>query len=289
MSKSIVFATACLTFALGTVASTMAGEQLRQRPDRPDRDRPGYGDRGPGAGDRDRDRAGPGYGDGRDDERRYGPGDWELIGEAKIVPRVERHVIDIDPEAGRVGRIGLKIQDSDIELIDVEIRYLNGEKQTVPMRQVIKAGGQSTVIELTGEARRIENVAVSYIPRGPVKLSLFGEPARRLRPGARWEPLGCQKVGFLDDKDVIRVGRDDGRFRAIKLTVDGNKVRLVRLRVVYANGQAEDLAVRTVIPEGTETRPFELTGRRRGIERIELQYLPQLNFGGRASVCAYGM
>jgi hypothetical protein len=27
---------------------------------------------------------------------------------------------------------------------------------------------------------------------------------------ARWERLGCQKVGFLADKDVIRVGRGEG-------------------------------------------------------------------------------
>lgn len=285
MSRFFVLGTACLAMALGTFASAMAGEQLRQRPDRPgstdrqpgDRDRPGSGDR-PGPGAR------PG-----DEDRRYGPGDWELIGSAEIAPRIERQTINVDRDAGRFGRLGLQVETSDIEVIELEVEYGDGETETVSVRTVVKAGGRTPAYELRGANRRIRDVTVSYRARGPAELSVFGEPLRTSRPGARWEALGCQKVGFLDDTDVIRVGLREGRFRAIKLAVDGNKVRLVRLRVVYGNGQAEDLAVRTVIPEGTETRPFELTGRRRGIDRIELQYLPQLNFGGRATVCAYGM
>jgi hypothetical protein len=46
--------------------------------------------------------------------------------------------------------------------------------------------------------------------------------------------------------------------------------------------------VRTVIPEGTETRPIDLSGRFRGIDYIELRYLPQISFNGRATVCVSG-
>src|SRR5262245_59093642 len=44
---------------------------------------------------------------------------------------------------------------------------------------------------------------------------------------ARWEQLGCQKVGFTVDKDIIRVGRGEGRFKAIRLQVSGNKVHMM--------------------------------------------------------------
>ena len=42
----------------------------------------------------------------------------------------------------------------------------------------------------------------------------------------------AQKVGFLADKDVIRVGRDEGRFKSIRLQVSGNKVYMNDLKVV---------------------------------------------------------
>jgi hypothetical protein len=44
---------------------------------------------------------------------------------------------------------------------------------------------------------------------------------------AAWEQLGCRKVGFLVDKDVIHVGRAEGRFRSIRLQVSGNKVHMM--------------------------------------------------------------
>jgi hypothetical protein len=49
---------------------------------------------------------------------------------------------------------------------------------------------------------------------------------------ARWEQLGCQKVGFLVDKDVIHVGRAEGKFRSIRLLVAGNKVHMMDLKVI---------------------------------------------------------
>ena len=58
---------------------------------------------------------------------------------------------------------------------------------------------------------------------------------------ARWENLGCQKVGFLVDKDVVKVGRDEGKFKAIRLKVTGNKVYMMDLKVVYANGEPDDI------------------------------------------------
>ena len=34
-----------------------------------------------------------------------------------------------------------------------------------------------------------------------------------------WELLGIKKVGFIADRDVVQVGRDEGRFRAVKIRV----------------------------------------------------------------------
>ncbi|HEU0058892.1 MAG TPA: hypothetical protein VFR19_03360 [Hyphomicrobiaceae bacterium] len=102
---------------------------------------------------------------------------------------------------------------------------------------------------------------------------------------ARWERLGCQKVGFIADKDVIRVGRGEGRFKSIRLQVSGNKVYMDDLKVIYANGEPDDIPVRSEIRAGGQTRPLDLRGERRAIKEIEMKYRSQPNFKGQATVC----
>jgi hypothetical protein len=105
---------------------------------------------------------------------------------------------------------------------------------------------------------------------------------------ARWEQLGCQKVGFTADKDTIRVGRGEGKFKSIRLQVSGNKVYMMDLKVIYANGQPDDIPVRDEIRAGGQTRPLDLKGERRAIKEIEMVYRSQPNFKGQATVCVEG-
>ena len=105
---------------------------------------------------------------------------------------------------------------------------------------------------------------------------------------ARWEQLGCQKVGFLVDKDAIKVGRSEGRFKAIRLKVSGNKVHIMDLKVIYANGAPDDIQVREEIRAGGQTRALDLKGERRAINRVEMVYRSQPSFKGQATVCVEG-
>src|SRR5262249_19708582 len=66
----------------------------------------------------------------------------------------------------------------------------------------------------------------------------------------KWEELGCQKVGFLIDRDVVKVGRREGRFKVIRLEVSGNAVYMEDLKVVYGNGAPDDIPVRSEIRDG---------------------------------------
>lgn len=105
---------------------------------------------------------------------------------------------------------------------------------------------------------------------------------------ARWEQLGCQKVGFGVDRDVIKVGRGEGRFKAIRLKVAGNKVYMMDLKVIYADGQPDDIPVRDEIRAGGQTRPLDLKGNRRAIREIQMVYRSQPSFKGQATVCVEG-
>lgn len=106
----------------------------------------------------------------------------------------------------------------------------------------------------------------------------------------RWVDLGCKEVNFIGaDRDTIRVGRRDGRFKAIRLAARGNDVEMLDLKVIYANGAPDDIPVRAMIRQGTRTRPLDLRGRERAIQQIDMVYRKPLNFRGKATICVEGL
>ena len=108
--------------------------------------------------------------------------------------------------------------------------------------------------------------------------------------GQDWVQLGCQQVSFRGrDRDSIRVGRREGRFRAIRVAARGNDVEMRRLSVVYANGNPDELDVQRVVRNGSKTDPIDLQGRDRAIQRIDLTYRQRDDFRGRATVCVEGL
>jgi hypothetical protein len=114
--------------------------------------------------------------------------------------------------------------------------------------------------------------------------------AEAQRRDGRWVELGCKQVSFLGvDRDVIRVGRKEGKFKAIRLEARGNDVEMVDLKVVYTNGDPDDIQVRSLIRQGTRTRPLDLRGRERSIRQVEMVYKKRLNFRGQATICVEGL
>lgn len=123
---------------------------------------------------------------------------------------------------------------------------------------------------------------------GTIAILSTGDAEAR-RGGKRgWELLGSQKVGFIADKDVIQVGRKDGDFSKIKLRVKGNEVEFLDVKVIYGNGQPDDIKIRNKIRAGGETRAIDLKGGDRFIRRIELVYRSKPSFKGQATVELWG-
>jgi hypothetical protein len=221
---------------------------------------------------------------GRDDWRPDNRADWELLGSAEIGTRLERDVIQVGRREGRFSAIGFTVDRSDVRIEDLKVVYVNGAVDELRVRELLKAGTRSRPIDLPGRGQFIQRIEVTYRSPGAVKISFYGEK-RRERPETRWEQLGCKGVGFLDSKDVIRVGRREGAFSAIKLQVSDAKLRLQRLRIVFGDGSSQSFDVRSTIPAGSETRPLDLDGRLRIIERIDLDYLPSISLNKSSVVC----
>ncbi len=104
-----------------------------------------------------------------------------------------------------------------------------------------------------------------------------------------WELLGTKKVGFIVDRDVVPVGRSEGRFRALKIRVKGAPIYMNDLKVVYANGAPDDLPVRADVRAGGETRAIDLKGRERAIREVQLVYRSKPTFKGLATVEVWGL
>ena len=111
-------------------------------------------------------------------------------------------------------------------------------------------------------------------------------PAPTDRP-AEWELLGSRQVSFRAEKDVIPVTGREGRFRAIKLEVEGGNLDMYNIRVVFGDGSVFSPETRVEFRQGSWSRTIDLPGEARVIRRIEFFYRSELK-RGRAVVRVYG-
>jgi uncharacterized caspase-like protein len=108
-------------------------------------------------------------------------------------------------------------------------------------------------------------------------------------PGAlNWYELGCQSLS--KDDETIRLGRQSERFRAIRLRALGLDIQMSQLRVFYNDGPSEDIPVGAFIRAGERTRPLDLKGDERSLDRLDLVYrFVPTSSGGKAAVCVEGL
>ena len=103
-----------------------------------------------------------------------------------------------------------------------------------------------------------------------------------------WVLLGTERVGNHPDRDIIHIGRDEGRFEKLMLKVTGNDIHVGDVKVVYANGSSEHLNVQEYVRDGQSTSALDLRGHHRAIERVELLYQADRPRFRQARVHVYG-
>lgn len=95
-----------------------------------------------------------------------------------------------------------------------------------------------------------------------------------------WEYLGEAHVDGAVDHDKIKVGKSEGRFRALQIRVDRAAIEFNHIVVHYANGTNEEIQVRQKIRAGGTSRDIDLRGGDRAIESVEFWY-ERANYGSR--------
>jgi hypothetical protein len=106
---------------------------------------------------------------------------------------------------------------------------------------------------------------------------------------AQWVQLGEQTVNHRTDRDTLYVGAYEGRYEALRFRVTGNEVAFAEVRVIYGNGTSEVLDVKEHVQPGEVTRPYDLRGQHRIIERVEFLYQSESQWARRATVQVLGL
>jgi hypothetical protein len=228
---------------------------------------------------------------------------WVPLGCQKVEFNVDRVVLRVGNREGRFRALRLRAEGNKINMLDLKVVYGSGAPDDIPVRAEIRAGGTSGRLDLRGLDRAIDRVEMIYRTqpnfrgRGSVCVDGLAVVAVAPKPpvvvvppagGTQWVRLGCQRVGFRVDRDVVRVGPQPGGFRAIRLRVAGNEIFMFDVKVVYGSGAADDLPVKALIRAGGASGPLDLKGDRRQINRVELIYRSRPDFRGQAEVCVDG-
>ena len=235
------------------------------------------------------------------------PKNWVALGTGIAEFDNDRDTIKVGKGKGRFDKIIFRVRRAKVHIQRVTVIYGNGEKDAVRIRETVRADSRQRTLDLKG-SRFVREIVLRY--RTPhdatrrARVQLYGQLAKGRRAGHRpvtkpgpvtrrdgWILLGRQKAGLGVDRDVVRVGRQLGRFRQVRLDVHGKGRRGVRIydvKIIYANGEVGNIFVPKKIPLGGSSGPLDLAGRRRSIEEIQLVYRTRLNLFGETHVEVWG-
>lgn len=235
-------------------------------------------------------------------ERGAPTGGWVLFGSQQVGFGVDRDVVKVGRDAGQFEKIALRILKNDIYLREVTVVFANGERQNVKVNVELKEGFRTAPLPLEKGDRFIDSIELVYQSkpdrRGEAIVEVWGDYSARWLQDAEsrrghaggWVLLGAQRAEMLkNDRDSFDVGEKFGRFKAIRLTAKRRAVRVNGLRIVYGNGETEDVPVGMELRDGQTTDPIDLKGRGRFIQRIETSTRTKLNFKGEGVVEVWGL
>jgi hypothetical protein len=109
-------------------------------------------------------------------------------------------------------------------------------------------------------------------------------------PPGSWRLIGTTEANFRADHDGIIVQGPFNDFRRVKFKVTNSPLNMQRMVITYDSGVPENIAVRSSIPEGGESRQIDLAGvGKRRIRRIDFWYDTKGFLKGKAHVTVFGM
>ena len=228
------------------------------------------------------------------------PGGFEVL-ETVLLDTKDRAIkMRLDGGERPSAKIRLRAWGDTVIVKRADVVFRNGQRQRIRIRDRLKPGESTEVIDLLGYNRNIKFIALKLRPQrgraGIARIDLLGKPAprgyrravRRNPPINDWNLLGRRRAAlFSKDSNVFRVGESEGRYTSIRVSARDQKVRMYGMTIVYGNGEREDVPFYGTLEAGETTPPYKLKGPRY-IDYIKLQYRTRLNFRGPGEVELWG-
>lgn len=227
------------------------------------------------------------------DDWRPGP-DWERLG--VVIEGRSAASIRLNRRDGAYSALRVRARGNGVRIREMEVRYGNGVQHDLDVERRLQPGEASQALPLRGrQGRFLDEVTVEFrgVGRGPrAALEIWGSSSDRFGRapgfGPDWTRIGIAEDQFERAGDRVRVGRDGGRFDALRIRPAYNDVRIREVLVRYGNGVEHALDFEQRLQEGEPSGVIELRGRRgRFIDSVTVSYETDRR-GPRATVEIWG-
>jgi hypothetical protein len=223
--------------------------------------------------------------------------------------------IDVSKAKGAYRGIRVRAKKNFIDLSRVQVIYDDGSihnedrqidmKQGERSRQIDarssdrfintvnlsnKSGKGTSIVEVLGiqtkdGAKKEREKAVSgNVDSTPTPAVPNNTPAGKTFNNGEEVMFGYQDVGFLVDRDIIKIGGSIGKFDGLRFRVLKNNVHLNTAKIIYLDGSSEDVIIDADIKANTRTKWIEIKGEDKFIKEIQMNYRSKANFKGQARV-----
>ncbi len=252
--------------------------------------RPDYNDDN-GSDDRDDYDTGSGY---------TQPTKWKNLGCVTAKMRNKNRYFRVGRSKGRFKTLRFRVGHHSVVVKNVSVTFGNGRKKSISIARSIKRKTVSQTFHFR-HGRHIKVVDLRLKTRGIFlrsKVCLEG-----LSAGAggyedqgddytskKWRSLGCKAFhNFNPRSKFVTVGRREGRFKELRLTVSGSAISLRNLGVVFGNGGDKTLVRSGVhVSRGSSTRSYRLSSRKRYLKEVEIVGYKKGRNSRAATVCVQG-
>ena len=87
---------------------------------------------------------------------------WKLLGERSVNGRYDHDTISVGAYKGRFEKLSMVVLDSDLQLLDLEVRFVSGRPYHPATRHRFREGSRSRIFDLPGSDRAIRSIELRY-------------------------------------------------------------------------------------------------------------------------------
>lgn len=95
--------------------------------------------------------------------------EWRFIGDKNVRFGLDHDVIHLGNVNDDFRQIKLRVIEGPLKILDMKVYFDNDEVQDIALRNHIRQGGESRVIDLAGGLRHLKKIEFWYETRGFVK------------------------------------------------------------------------------------------------------------------------